>query len=40
MLWFVISLLGVFFLLSMIGNKFTLSFIIAMVIGILIAKDK
>jgi len=38
-LWFTISLLGIFFLVSTISNKFTISFIIALVMGTLIAKD-
>jgi len=39
MLWFSISLVGTFFVLSTIGNPFIKSFIIAMVISLIGTKD-
>ena len=40
MLWFVCSLIGIFFLLTLIGNQFLQSFVIAVVLSIVAVRDK
>jgi len=39
-IWFAVSLVGTFFVVTTIGNPFVKSFIIALVISFLAVKDK